>query len=508
MAVVVSGDSCVLSGGARVSGRVKPPGDKSISHRALLLAALAQGESRLIGLSNGQDVAHTAEAVQALGAELRWDDAEGQPGSEGKSSSSGQSDLAGQSGVEGSSGLPSAAGLPPEVTVHGGNLREPSETLYLGNSGTSLRLLAGVCASLPIVVTLDGDASLRSRPMRRIAEPLTQMGAVFASAGGSDGPGSVAPGSVAPGSAVPTSAAPSSDVTAPTQSTEITAPLTITGGHLSGLDYTLPVASAQVKGAILLAGLRASGQTTVRERHPTRAHTEEMLKDWGADITVDSAEEGSRLISVMPSQLTPRRYRIPSDPSQAAFWTVAAVCAPESDVAIENVYLGPGRDGFIKVLERMGARIVARPATRMLHARTSELVGTEVAPSEIPGLIDEIPILAVAAAHAQGATRFVGVEELRAKESNRVDTIAAMITALGGQADATDDTLVIEGTGGLSAGQVDSHGDHRIAMSAAVAGLITEGETAVVGWDCVATSYPAFLSDLAKLTDASVITDR
>jgi len=473
MAAVVSDDSCVLSGVSRVSGRVKPPGDKSISHRALLLAALAQGESQLVGLSNGQDVAHTAKAVQALGAELNWDGA--------------------------------------TATVSGGNLRQPSDTLYLGNSGTSLRLLAGVCASLPIVVTLDGDASLRSRPMRRIAEPLTQMGAVLTPAAGSAAAGSLAADSLAAGSvaagsatAAPAAAGPAgTDATPKSPDAELTAPLTIAGGQLAGLDYALPVASAQVKGAILLAGLRASSQTIVREKHPTRAHTEEMLKDWGADITITSTEADPSLISLRPSQITPRRYRIPSDPSQAAFWVVAAVCAPQSDVAIENVYLGPGRDGFIKVLERMGAHIVARPATRMLHARTSELVGTEVAPAEIPGLIDEIPILAVAAAHAQGATRFEGVGELRAKESDRVATVVAMISALGGRAEATDDTLVVQGTGGLRAGQVDSHGDHRIAMSAAVAGLVAEGKTMVVGWDCVATSYPTFLNDLASLTGTS-----
>ncbi len=461
---VVAGDSCVLSGGVPLHGRVKPPGDKSISHRALLLAALAPGESKLVGLSNGEDVAHMAKALQQLGAQIDW---------QGRGDSAGQQG-AGAGGVvsEAGAGEAGTPGLASEVIVKGGDWHQPEDVIYAGNSGTCLRLLAGVCASWPITATLDGDASLRSRPMNRIAEPLTQMGATIT---------------------------PAADEFSRTD--ELKAPLTITGSQLTGIDYTLPVASAQVKGAILLAGLRASSQTIVRERHPTRIHTEEMLQDWGADVTVGTSEDGLRFASIIPSQITPRTCRIPSDPSQGAFWAVAALCIPQSDIAIENIYLGAGRDGFIKVLERMGARMVARPATRMLHVRTSDLSGTEVLPAEVPGLIDEIPVLAVAAAHAHGTTRFLGVGELRAKESDRIATTAALIRALGGSAEDEEgeDSLVIHGSGGLTAGEVNSGGDHRIAMAAAVAALTDAEETAIDGWSCVATSYPNFLQDLAKL---------
>ena len=472
--------SCALRGGAALRGRLKPPGDKSISHRALLLAALANGTSRLTGLANGQDVIHTAQALRDMGVQIDWPLGD------------------------------AAAGM--EAVVQGGGLSQPQDVLYVGNSGTSFRLLAGVCASLPIAVTLDGDASLRSRPMNRIAEPLRHMGA-----------------SIAPATAAESAPAPA---TAPTAApSELTAPLTIQGGQLQGLDYTLPVASAQVKGAVLLAGLGASGATVVREQAPTRSHTEEMLAEWGASITVveaagkaagevagkaaGEAASYARHITLEPSQLTARDYEVPGDPSQGAFWIVAAVCVPGSDVAIENVYLGPGRAGFVAVLERMGAQLqicgassdvaasaaaaesAASPAT--LQAAASELVGTDVLAEEAPGLIDEIPILAVAAAHASGTTRFLGVQELRAKESDRLSTIAEFINSLGGCAAIEADALIIQGTGGLQAGQVDSHGDHRIAMAAAVAALASSGETTIENWGCVATSYPDFLTDLNRL---------
>ena len=329
--------------------------------------------------------------------------------------------------------------------------------------------------------------------MNRIAEPLRQMGA-----------------SIEPAAA--TAAAPSGATTA---AAELTAPLTIQGGQLKGLDYTLPVASAQVKGAVLLAGLRASGTTVVRELAPTRAHTEEMLAEWGADITVHEAASGgadqtggySRCITLAPSQLTTRDYEVPGDPSQGAFWIVAAICVPDSDVTIENMYLGSGRAGFVAVLERMGAQLQVCAAEsadsaaslQTLQAATSKLVATDVLPAEVPGLIDEIPILAVAAAHASGTTRFLGVQELRAKESDRLSTIAALINSLGGRAEIEADALIVHGTGGLQAGQVDSYGDHRIAMAAAVAALASSGETTIGNWDCVATSYPGFLADLNRL---------
>lgn len=429
-----SGDSCTVSGGVPLQGRVAPPGDKSISHRGLMLSALAKGESVLVGLSDGQDVVHTAQALRQLGAEIDWP----------------------ESG---------------EATVRGDQLRQPEETLYVGNSGTTMRLLCGLCAGLGLAATLDGDESLRSRPMDRIAEPLAQMGA------------EVKPVADSPG--------------------QLHAPLTVSADRqLVGIDYSLPIPSAQVKGAVLLAGLNASSDTTITETYISRAHTEEMLADWGADISTGSTDGGQRFVRLSPSQLSGRKFRIPGDPSQAAFWAVAAVCVPDSNIAAENIYMGAGRDGFIRVLERMGASIVARPATRMLHVKSSELVGVDIPAEDVPGLIDEIPVLAVAAAYARGETRFSGVGELRAKESDRIATTVALINCLGGRAEADGDTLVVHGTGGLEAGKVDSGGDHRIAMTAAVAALCSAEETAIEGWSCVDTSYPGFLDDLAKLTQA------
>ena len=477
--------SCVLSGGVPLRGRLKPPGDKSISHRALLLAALASGTSKLVGLANGQDVMHTAQALRSMGADIDWR----------ASSQTASSDD--EPTAKPAASLTTDLAFGPVAVVQGGGLRQPENVLQVGNSGTSLRLLAGVCASLPITVTLDGDASLRSRPMNRIAEPLRMMGASIASA------------------ATPTAA-------------ELTAPLTIQGGQLKGLEYTLPVASAQVKGAVLLAGLRASGTTVVSEPTLTRTHTEEMLAEWGAQITCPTMFSGdglgqtrsyARKIMLEPSELTARDYEVPGDPSQGAFWIVAATCVPGSDVTIENVYWGPGRTGFASVLERMGAQLQISPDSRTLalaaadssgsatapatlRAVTSELVGTDVRPADVPGLIDEIPILAVAAAHARGTTRFLGIQELRAKESDRLSTIAALINSLGGHAEIETDALIIHGTGGLQAGQVDSCGDHRIAMAAAVAALACPGETTIENWGCVATSYPDFLVDLNRLLAA------
>ena len=467
-----------ITGGSPLLGSVRPPGDKSISHRALILSALAEGESQIFGLSDGEDVKHTAAALSAMGADISLPD-----------------DL----------GSPEA-----EVRVAGGKLREPSETLQLGNSGTSMRLLAGVCAAHPMNAVLDGDKSLRSRPMGRIAEPLSLMGATVAKASG-----------------VSTAETTTADLQA---SSSLTAPIAITGGSLSGIDYTLPVASAQVKGAVLLAGLRARGETVVREFLPSRAHTEEMLAECGADIEVTRGGEFHQTTRLRPSRLQPHVWHIPADPSQAAFWIVAALCAPGSEIVAENVYLGPGREGFVDVLLRMGGRVefatrdsgeasgnasetiaseisetvagsIPGSPSRSIKAQTSSLSATDISPQEVPRLIDEIPVLAIVAAHAEGTTRFHGIGELRTKESDRVAAICAMLQALGGQAEAEGDTLIVQGTGGLRPGQVDAAGDHRIAMSAAVAAMAMPAgsEVAISGWEAVATSYPRFLDDAASL---------
>ena len=451
-----------IEGGSPLRGSVRPPGDKSISHRALILSALAEGESQIFGLSDGEDVARTAAALSAMGAEINLPDDFGS--------------------------------AEAEVRVTGGHLSEPAEPLYLGNSGTSMRLLAGVCAAQPMNVLLDGDESLRSRPMGRIAEPLSFMGATVKAASNAPQP--------------------------------LTAPIAITGGNLSGIDYTLPVASAQVKGAVLLAGLRARGETIVREFLPSRAHTEEMLAECGADIEVTRGGEFHQTTKLRPSQIQPHVWHIPADPSQAAFWIVAALCAPGSEVVAENIYLGPGREGFVDVLLRMGGKVEFAPrdsnevagsasgsaseniavgipgsASRSIKAQASSLTATDITPQEVPRLVDEIPVLAIAAAHAEGVTRFHGIGELRTKETDRVAAICAMLQALGGQAEAEGDTLAIQGTGGLRHGKVDAAGDHRIAMSAAVAAMAMPAgaEVSISSWDAVATSYPGFLADAASL---------
>ena len=395
-----------VDGGRPLRGRLRVPGDKSISHRALLLAARADGTSIVRGLSTGDDVLRTQAAVAAMGAT-----------------------------VEGE-------------RIAGGRLHAVDGVIDVGNSGTGIRLLAGFCAPYPWRTVLQGDASVSSRPMDRIAAPLRLMGARV----GEEYP-----------------------------------PLVIDGGGLHGIDYTVPMASAQVKGCILLAGLGAAGETVVREHSPTRAHTEEMLAMCGADITVDGL-----VVRLRPSSLHPFELDVPGDPSQAAFWVVAACITPGSEVVVENVYRGPARSGFVDVLRRMGAEV--EQEGNDLRARTSQLHGTEVAAAEIPSL-DEVPILAVAAAAAEGTTTFHDVGELRFKESDRIATVVSELTALGVDAVGEGATLVVHG-GGLRGGTVQSHGDHRIAMAMAVAGLSVEGRTRVEGWDAVATSYPNFEEDL------------
>ena len=413
--------------GVGVHGRLRVPGDKSISHRALLLAALAPGRSRLAGLSTGQDVAHTLAAVRAFGAEV--------------SSPSSQS-----------------------VAVDGGpdRLHEPSEVVDVGNSGTSIRLLAGWAAALDGLTVLCGDESIARRPMDRVADPLRQMGARI------DG---------RQGGRLP--------------------PLVIRGGALQGIDYRPPVASAQVKGAVLLAGLGATGATTVREAVPTRQHTEELLRLCGADITVEAGA-----VTVRASTLRPFDLDVPGDPSQAAFWIVAACITPGSELTVEHVYAGPGRTGFLDVLRRMGAAVSVSPVdpvtlTASVTAAYGPLRPTEVGGAEVPSLIDEIPVLAVAAAHADGTTTFADAGELRVKESDRVVTVVAALTAVGVGAEPRLDGLVVHG-GAVAGGTIDSAGDHRVAMALAVAGLAARAPIRITGWNSVRTSYPGFEEDYQR----------
>ena len=409
-----------IEGGRPLRGTVRVPGDKSISHRALLLAALAEGISVVRGLSPGADVAGTATAVTALGAVV-----------DGELITGGRS-----------------------------RLHEPEGVVDVGNSGTTIRLLAGLCAGFDWLTVLAGDASIARRPMDRVADPLRRMGARVDGRDGGRLP-----------------------------------PITVRGGGLHGIDYDMPVASAQVKSAILLAGLSAEGETVVRESTPTRAHTEEMLVEAGADLeVVDGA------VRLRPSALHPFELDVPGDPSQAAFWVVAACIVPGSEIVVDGVYLGPARAGFLDVLAAMGAD-VERVGEGSLRARYSpDLHGTTIGAHQVPGLIDEIPVLAVAGAVADGTTTYEGAGELRLKESDRVATICRELSALGAAVEPTAEGLVVKGTGGapLHGGQVRSHGDHRVAMAMAVAAMAAEGDTVIDGWEAVATSYPGFEDDLRR----------
>jgi 3-phosphoshikimate 1-carboxyvinyltransferase len=410
-----------VTGGRPLRGRITVPGDKSISHRALILAALAEGTSVVHGLSDGDDVARTRSAMVAMGAAVDGD----------------------------------------KITGGRSRLHEPADVLDMGNSGTGIRLLAGMCAGLPWLTVLTGDASIRRRPMSRVAEPLRVMGARVD--GRDDG-------------RLP--------------------PLTVRGGSLRGIDYDLPVPSAQVKSAVLLAGLSATGETVVRQPVITRAHTEEMLLACGADLDVS---ENGLDVRLRPSALEPFELDVPGDPSQAAFWIVAGCIVPGSEVIVDDVYIGPARTGFLDVLARMGAD-VERVGERSIRARYSpDLEGTGVSGPEIAGLIDEIPVLAVAGVVADGFTGFIDVGELRVKESDRVSTIIEGLAALGATAHYDDEGLHMQGGQALRGGNVHSHWDHRIAMAMAIAGLAAEGTTVIDGWEAVATSYPGFEHDLEVL---------
>jgi 3-phosphoshikimate 1-carboxyvinyltransferase len=417
--------------GRALRGRLRAPGDKSISHRALLLAARATGRSRIRGISNGEDVRHTLEAVVALGA-----------------------------GVE---------RTPGGLIVDGGpeRLREAERVIDVGNSGTGIRLLAGFVAAINGVTVLEGDESIARRPMDRVAVPLRLMGVQVDGRRGGSLP-----------------------------------PLVVRGGRAQGIEYTLPVPSAQVKSALLLAGLGAEGETVVHEPVATRAHTEEMLAAAGADITMRPAESGFSVV-LRSGALQAGDIDVPADPSQAAFWAVAACITPGSDLLLEDVYVGRGRAGFVDVLLRMGARLELLNQdpvrhTADIHVAHGLLVATQVGGDEVPSLIDEIPVLAVAAAFADGVTTFADAAELRVKETDRVITTVEMLSALGVSAEPATDGLSVVGTGGsaLHAGTINSYSDHRIAMAGAVAALGARGPVTVYGWDATNTSYPGFADDL------------
>lgn len=412
---------------ASVRGTFALPGDKSISHRAAILGAMAEGETRVRNFGSAADCASTLACLRALGVVIRR---------------------------EGT-----------DVVVEGGldAWRAPAEVLDAGNSGSTIRMLSGALAGRPFATTLTGDASIRRRPLERVAAPLRAMGATVETTGGS-------------------------------------APITIRGGGLRGLRYELPVASAQVKTAVLLAGLQAEGRTSVHEPMPSRDHTERMLPAFGVRVERNgleaSVEGGARLRG---TNLT-----VPGDASSAAFLVVAALVLKDSEIRLPGVLLSPTRAAFLDVLREMGGRIETELTAEQpepvgtIVARSSELRGTRVDPALVPSLVDEVPALAVAAAFASGETTVTGAAELRIKESDRIAALASGLRAMGVGVRELPDGLVVTGGARLRGARVLSHDDHRIAMALAVAALAADGTTEIEGGECVAVSFPEFYATVDR----------
>jgi 3-phosphoshikimate 1-carboxyvinyltransferase len=427
-------------------GSLRPPADKSISHRAALIAAMSEGETRIEGYLAAADTQSTLMATAVLGAWI------------GK--------------------------VGPELRVKGVGLRgaEPA-AIDVGNAGTLLRLLPGWLAGQEgREWTLDGDDSIRRRPVDRIAAPLREMGAELSAR------------------------------------EERLPPLTVTGAPLRGITYELPVASAQVKSCLLFAGLLAEGETRIVEPLPTRDHSERMLAAAGAEVRREPAPEqdagtgaGGGTVVIQPAaRLAAEHIVVPADLSSAAFFVVAALLVPGSEIVLHEVGLNPTRIGLLTILERMGAEIEATPIGEQggepigdLRIVASPLQATEVGGAEVPLAIDELPLVALAACFAEGTTTIRDAAELRRKESDRIETVCSALGALGGRVEPTPDGIVIEGAGGLRGGVVDSHGDHRIAMLGAVAGVASREGVEVRGMEAAAVSYPGFEHDLAALFGAS-----
>lgn len=416
-------------------GSLRPPSDKSISHRAALIAAMGEGGTKIEGYLAAADTLSTLGAAAALGASV------GRVGG--------------------------------EIVVAGVGLRGPqSAEIDVGNAGTLLRLLPGWLAGQERGAwTLDGDDSIRRRPVDRVADPLRQMGADLRCRA------------------------------------ERLPPLRVQGAPLHGVTYEMPIASAQVKSCLLFAGLLAEGPTTVVEPAPSRDHSERMLAAAGARV-----ERGEGRVTIHPAErLEPGPMVVPADISSAAFFLVAALLVPGSEVALEEVGVNPTRTGLLSVLERMGAEVEVEDQaerggepTARLRVRPAALRGTEVGGAEIPLAIDELPLVALAACFAEGTTTIRDAAELRRKESDRIETVCAALTALGGTVEPTEDGMVVTGGGGLRGGTVDSRGDHRIAMLGAVAGLASRDGVEVRGMEAAAVSYPTFEVDLASLLGAGI----
>jgi 3-phosphoshikimate 1-carboxyvinyltransferase len=406
------------------------PGDKSISHRAAILGAMAGDTTHILNYSSAADCASTLACLRGLGVPVL---------------------------VEGTS-----------VAIHGRGpeaWRSPPAVLDAGNSGSTIRMLAGALAGRPFRATLDGDASLRRRPLERVAAPLRAMGATV-------------------------------------RTTDGRAPLTIEGGKLRGMRHELPVASAQVKTAVLLAGLQAEGRTTVSEPSPSRDHTERMLPAFG--VTVE--RDGLAATVTGGARLRGTTVLVPGDASSAAFLVVAALVLPDSELRLDGVLLSPTRTAFLEVLRAMGGKVEARVEARepepvgSIVASSSALEGTAIRPELVPSLVDEVPALAVAAAFAKGELRVTGAGELRLKESDRIAALASGLAAMGAGVQELPDGLVVEGGRRLRGAAVHSHDDHRIAMALSIAALAADGPTEIEGAECVAVSFPEFYDLVARGT--------
>lgn len=415
-----------------LSGELTVPGDKSISHRSIMLGSIAKGTTAIRGFLQGADCLSSIACFRKMGVEIQND-----------------GDL---------------------VTVKGLGLRglkAPTDTLDVGNSGTTTRLMSGILAAQNFSCRVNGDASIQKRPMKRIMLPLSMMGANITSELGND-----------------------------------CAPLRITGSNLHGIAYDSPVASAQVKSAILFAGLYADGVTSVTEPAVSRNHTELMFESFGVDIKTEG-----RTATVHPaSELYAQEIEVPGDISSAAYFIAAGLITPNSEITIKNVGINPTRDGILRVCEMMGANVklevkgggVGEPIAD-ITVSTTTLHGCEIGGNIIPTLIDEIPIIAIMAATAEGDTIIKDAAELKVKESNRIDVMVSNLSAMGASIEATDDGMIIHGGKPLHGAAINSKLDHRIAMSFAVASLIADGETEILGSECVDISYPTFYRDLMKL---------
>ena len=417
--------------GRPLRGTITVPGDKSIAHRALVFSALAEGVSCLLDMPDSEDVLATQSCLKRLGVSII------------------------------------RRGGTVEVRGRGlRGLRPPKRSLDAGNSGTTARLLMGLLAGQPFAARLTGDASLRRRPMGRLAEPLRRMGARIRLLGGDR------------------------------------LPAQIHGADLHDIRWASPAPSAQLKSSVLLAGLLAQGKTTVTEPLPSRDHTERLLPFFGVQV----ARRGRTAAITGPARLRAVRWRLPGDASSAAFWVVAATIVPGSRLRLPRIGANPGRTGFLRVLRRMGAHIAGsaltgkpEPACGLL-IRSAALTATTTSTKEAPGLIDEIPLLALAASQAEGTSRFQGLAELRRKESDRLSGTVRLLRLFGARARVEGGNLVVSGPARLHGARFDPRGDHRLAMTAAVAGLIAAGRTPVAGAESIAVSYPGFCAELKRFS--------